>query len=86
MSKHDGDFYCFNCPHLFITKTRLEFHETLCENKDFCGALMHFKDPEIIEFSQFRKIDQTLSIISGDPESLIKRISKYKNVIHNKRR
>lgn len=80
---HDSDVYCFNCPHLFITKTRLEFHETLCENKDFCDVLMHFENPEIIEFNQCRKFDKTLSIIS---ESLIKRISKCKNVIHNKRR
>ena len=32
MSKHDGDFYCFNYLCLFRTKNELESHKKVCEN------------------------------------------------------
>ena len=29
-SKHDGDFYCLNCFHLYRTKNKLKKHERVC--------------------------------------------------------
>ena len=34
-SKHHGDFYCLNCLYSFSTKTKLEWHKKVCENKKF---------------------------------------------------
>ena len=34
-SKHQGDFYCLNCFHSFGTKSKLQSHKRVCENKDF---------------------------------------------------
>ena len=38
-SKHDGDFYCLNCLHLFRTKNTLESHKKVCENKNIFVVL-----------------------------------------------
>ena len=32
MPKHNGDFYCLNCFHLFRTEINLESHKKVCEN------------------------------------------------------
>ena len=34
-SKHNGDFYCFNCLQTFRTENKLKSHEKLCKNKVF---------------------------------------------------
>ena len=34
-SKHNGDFYCFNCLHTSRTENKLKSHEKLCKNKVF---------------------------------------------------
>ena len=34
-SKHNEDFYCFNCLHTFRTENKLKSHEKLCKNKVF---------------------------------------------------
>ena len=46
-SKYYGDFYCLNCLHSFRTKSKLESHKKLCENKDFCSILMPSEDSKI---------------------------------------
>ena len=52
-SKKNGDFYCFNCLHLFGTKNKIEYHEKVCENKDFCNVAMRSEDTKILEFNQY---------------------------------
>ena len=39
-SKHDGDFYCLNCLHLFRPKNKLEYHRKVCKNKYFCSVVI----------------------------------------------
>ena len=34
-SKNNGDIFCLNCLHSFRTKTKLELHKKVCENKIF---------------------------------------------------
>ena len=38
-SKHCHDFYCVNCLYSFWTKSKLESHKRVCENKDFCNII-----------------------------------------------
>ena len=64
----------FNCLHLFKTKNKLESHKKICENKVFCGAVMPSENTKTMRFSQYRKYDDTLSIVYADLESLIKKI------------
>ena len=35
-SNHKEDFYCLNCFHLYSTKNRLEKHEKVCNNHNYC--------------------------------------------------
>ena len=63
----------FNCLHLFKTKNKLESQKKICENKVFCGAVMPSENTKTMRFSQYRKYDDTLSIVYADLESLIKK-------------
>ena len=38
--KNHFNFYCLNYVHSFRTENKLNFHEKVCENKDFCGIVM----------------------------------------------
>ena len=42
-SKYHGDFYCLNYLHSFATENKRESHKNVCENKDFCNAIMPSK-------------------------------------------
>lgn len=68
--KNDSDFYWLNCLHSVRAKHILKPHENVSENKDFCGAIMASEDIKFYKIS---------SIIYGDLECLIKRISGSKN-------
>ena len=63
-----------DCLHLFKTKkNRLELHQNVCGNKDFCSVAMPSEDTKILEFNQYQKSDETPSVICEDLESLIKK-------------
>ena len=68
-----------NCLNSFSTKNKLESHETLCENKDFCSVVVPSEDTEILEFNQYQKFDKAPFIIYADLECLIEMIDRCKN-------
>ena len=70
-SKYVCDFYYLNCLHLFRTKSKLECHKKVCDNKDFCLVLMPSEDTKILEFSLYQKSDEASSTIYADLKSLI---------------
>ena len=78
-SKHSGDFYYFNCFHSFRTKSKLESHKKVCENKDFCNVVMPSEDTKILELNQYRISDKALFIIYVGLESLIVKTDACKN-------
>ena len=43
-SKHDGEFYCLNCFHLYRTKNKLKKHERVCYDHDCCYVEMPNKE------------------------------------------
>ena len=55
-SKNNGDFYCLNCPHSLRTKNKLESHNKICENKDFCIVIMYFEDTKALECNQHQNL------------------------------
>ena len=58
LSCTNGDFYCLNCFHSFATEKKLESHKRVCENEDFCNAIMPSEDNKILEFNQYQKPDK----------------------------
>ena len=78
-SKNSGDFYCLSCLHSFRTKNKLESHNQVCENKDFCNIIMPYKDIKKLEFNPCQKSDQVLFIIYADLDCLIEKIDACKN-------
>ena len=48
-SNHDGDSYCLNCFHSYRTKNKLEVHEKICENRDYCHVEMPTNDNNAIK-------------------------------------
>ena len=67
-SKNNDDFYCLQYLHSFRTKRRLESHEKVCENTDFCGVVIPSEDTRILQFSQYWKSDK------AGVESVIKKV------------
>ena len=39
-SKHDEDFHCLNCLHLYRNENKLKKHENVCKNHDYCYVEM----------------------------------------------
>ena len=52
-SKHERKFYILNCLHSFRTKSRLEPHKKVCENKDFCSVVRPIEDTKRSELNQY---------------------------------
>ena len=72
-SKHDGDFYCLNCFHLYITNDRLKKHENVCKVHDYCYVEMLDKDNNILKHNHGEKSMQVPFIIYADVESLLEK-------------
>ena len=79
MSKHHSDFYCLNCLHPFATERKIESHQKVCENKDFCNIIMPSADTKMLEFNQYQKSDKAQFIIYADFEYLIEKTDGCKN-------
>ena len=50
-SKHNGNFYCFNCLLLFTKEHKLESQKKLCENKKNCDFVIVSQGTKILEFN-----------------------------------
>ena len=74
-----GGFYRLNCLHFFRIEKKLEFHETVYENKDFCGIATPSEKDNILEFNQHMTSDKMPYIIYADIESIIKTIDRCKD-------
>ena len=70
-SKHKGDFYCLNCFHAYTTKNKLERHENVCENHDYCYVEMPNEDNKILKYIHGEKSMKAPFIIYAELESLL---------------
>ena len=50
-SKHHGDIYCLKCFHFLAAENKRESHKKVCENKDFCKAVMASEDTKTLGFN-----------------------------------
>ena len=78
-SKENGDFYCLNCLHSFRTKSKLESHKKISENKDFRNIINHSADLKMLEFNQYKKSVKAQFIVYADLEYLIEKIDGCKD-------
>ena len=76
---NNNDFYCLNSLHSFRTKTKLESHKRVCENKDFCNVNMSSDDTKLLESNIYQKSDKAPFIIYADLECIIEKTDGSKN-------
>ena len=70
-SKHDGDFYCLNCFHSYSANNRLEKHEKVCNDHDYCYVEMPNEDNKILKYNHGEKSMTAPFIIYADLECLL---------------
>ena len=78
-STNNGDFHCLNCFHAFRTKNKLEVHQKICENHDYCHAEMPTKDNNIIKYNQREKSIKLPFVVYADLECLLEKMSTCHN-------
>ena len=78
-SKHDGYFYCLNCLHSFRTENKLNNHENVYKNHDYCYVEMPKEDNKILKYKHGEKPMRTQFIIYVDLESLLEEIDTCHN-------
>ena len=64
-SKHDGDFYCLNCLHLFSIENELKKHANVCKDHDYCYVEMPNKD-NILKCNHGEKSMKVLFIVYAE--------------------
>ena len=78
-SNHKEDFYCLNCFHSYRTKTKLESHKKICENRNYCNIEIPNECNKIITYNQGEKSIKSPFIIYADLECLLEKISTCYN-------
>ena len=78
-STNNGDFYCLNCFHAFRTKNKLEVHQKICENRDYCHVEMSTKDNNIIKYNQGEKSIKLPFVVYAVLECLLEKMSICQN-------
>ena len=78
MSKHQGDFYCLNCIHTFVTENEWESHKKVCENKACSKFVMPSEDTKILELNQYQESDKAPFVIYANLECLTEWTDGYK--------
>ena len=69
-SNHDGDYYCLNCFHSYRTENKLNAHQKICENHDYCNIEMPSPNNNLIKYNQGEKSLELPFIIYADLECL----------------
>ena len=74
-STHYGDFHCLNCFRSYRTKSKLEVHKKICEDRDYCQVEMPTKNNNIIKYNYGEKSMKVPFVIYADLECLLKKMS-----------
>ena len=77
-SNNHGDFYCLNCLHSQRTKEKLEKHENVCNNHNYCYnnhnycyVKMSNKYEKILKYKPGEKSSKVPFLIYADLECLL---------------
>ena len=74
-SKHVRDFYCLNSFHSYSTKNKLQKHEKVCNNRDYCFVGMPKKGNKILKYNHGEKSMKTPFIIYAGLKCLLEKMS-----------
>ena len=74
-STHYGDFHCLNCFRSYRTKSKLELHKKIFEDRDYCHVEMPTKGNSIIKYNHGEKSMKVPFVIYADLECLLKKMS-----------
>ena len=72
-SNHNGNFYCLNCCHSYSTQRRLQIHEEVCNNHDYCHVELPKEYNKILKYSHEEKSLKAPFIIEFDTEAILKK-------------
>ena len=56
------------CLRSYRKKTKLESYKKVCENEEFCNAIMPSEDTKILQFNQHQKSDKASVTTYADLE------------------
>ena len=70
-------YYCINCLYSFRTIKKLQSHEKVCKNNDYCYLKMPDESDKILKFNQDEKSIIVSSVIDTDSVSLLKNRKNY---------
>ena len=79
-SSDNGDFYCLNCFHSYLTLNKLKKHENVCNNHDYCRIDMP-EEHEKIKYLPGEKSLKAPFIIFADLECLLKKRNIVKIIL-----
>ena len=68
-----------NCFKSFRTKSKLEIHRKVCENRDYCYVEMPNDENKVIEYKQSQKSEKNPFIIYSDLECLLEKTNNDQN-------
>ena len=74
-STHKEDFYCLNCFHSYRTENKLEAHQKICGNHDYCHIEMPSKNNNTIKYNHGEKSMKLQFVIYADLECLLGKMS-----------
>ena len=60
-------------------KNKLESYKKVCQNEEFCNAMMPSEDTKILQFDQFKKSDKASVTTYADLEFINKETDGFKN-------
>ena len=60
-------------------KTKLESYKKVCQNEEFCNAIMPSEDTKLLQFDQFKKSDKASVTTYADLEFINKETDGLKN-------
>ena len=78
-SRHNGNFYCLNCFHLYTNENKLRKHEKICNDHDFCFLKMPKEDKIFLITTPGKNLLKVPFIICADIECLLQKISTCQN-------
>ena len=78
-SNHNSDYYCLNCFQSYRTGNKLNVHQKICENHDYCNIEMPSPNNNLIKYNQGEKSLELPFIIYADLECLLKKIDARQN-------
>ena len=70
-SNLNGDIYCLNCFHSYRTKKKLNKHERICKDHDFCYVKMPDEGKKTLKYNPGEKSLKVPHIICMDLECLL---------------